>query len=339
MSLPSGYTELEYIQSSGQQYINTGFTPNQDTRLVIDFEPISVASTHIFGSRTASSGSDAFVTLVTGGVYRDDYYNDKVSTSVAPSGRITIDKNKNVTTVGSASVTHTYTTFSGTYPIALFASNTGGTVSYHSSYKLYSCKIYNNGTLVRNFCPCQNSSGTVGLWDSVNSKFYSDATGAGFTAGPTIADPTAPKDGHNVLIDGAACQIESGTVMIGGTVYEIEKGEVLIGGTVYEIPFAGGTCTVTITGSGKDGLCYVEIGDRSYQSAITVDVENGTVISCGVAAMGQSYGYIYYNGTNVATATSGTKTYQYTVKKDVSIQLKILSGSNQQARYIYIVDT
>ena len=34
MSLPSGYTPLEYIKSSGTQYINTGFNPNQNTRKV-----------------------------------------------------------------------------------------------------------------------------------------------------------------------------------------------------------------------------------------------------------------------------------------------------------------
>ena len=36
--LPSGYTELEYIQSSGTQYIDTGFKPNQDTRVVGDMQ-------------------------------------------------------------------------------------------------------------------------------------------------------------------------------------------------------------------------------------------------------------------------------------------------------------
>ena len=31
--LPSGYTELQYIESTGTQYINTGFQPNQNTRV------------------------------------------------------------------------------------------------------------------------------------------------------------------------------------------------------------------------------------------------------------------------------------------------------------------
>ena len=36
MSLPSGYKRLEYIQSTGTQYIDTGFKPNNNTRVVMD---------------------------------------------------------------------------------------------------------------------------------------------------------------------------------------------------------------------------------------------------------------------------------------------------------------
>ena len=33
--LPSGYTELEYIESSGKQWINTGFNPKSTTRVKV----------------------------------------------------------------------------------------------------------------------------------------------------------------------------------------------------------------------------------------------------------------------------------------------------------------
>lgn len=36
--LPTGYKTLEYIQSSGTQSINSGFVPNQDTRVVAEFD-------------------------------------------------------------------------------------------------------------------------------------------------------------------------------------------------------------------------------------------------------------------------------------------------------------
>ena len=42
MSIPSGYKRLEYIKSSGTQYIDTGFKPNQNTRVVMDVTPVDV---------------------------------------------------------------------------------------------------------------------------------------------------------------------------------------------------------------------------------------------------------------------------------------------------------
>lgn len=137
------------------------------------------------------------------------------------------------------------------------------------------------------------------------------------------ADPTAPKDGHNVLIDGAACQIESGTVMIGGTVYEIEKGEVLIGGTVYEIPFAGGTCTVTITGTGETSACYVTIDGTKYTSAATVDVTPGTTMHCYAYSSKKGGAVIKVDGTSVGTASQNNAVMEYDmeVTNDLTVTL------------------
>ena len=44
------YTELEYIQSSGTQYIDTGFKPNQDTRVVTKFDMIQTESKYDYRS-------------------------------------------------------------------------------------------------------------------------------------------------------------------------------------------------------------------------------------------------------------------------------------------------
>ena len=53
--LPSGYTELAYIQSSGTQYINTGFKQNQNSRVVMHVNPISItANAWAFEGRTSS---------------------------------------------------------------------------------------------------------------------------------------------------------------------------------------------------------------------------------------------------------------------------------------------
>ena len=42
-ALPDGYTKLEYIESSGTQYINTGIVPKTTTRVVVDFSLTTTA--------------------------------------------------------------------------------------------------------------------------------------------------------------------------------------------------------------------------------------------------------------------------------------------------------
>ena len=68
----------------------------------------------------------------------------------------------------------------------MFGVNEGGVNSYLCSMRLYSCKIYDNGTLVRNLIPAKDSSGTIGLYDTVNSAFYGNSGNGAFTAGAEI---------------------------------------------------------------------------------------------------------------------------------------------------------
>ena len=55
--LPEGYTALEYIQSSGSQYIDTGRKLTQDSDITIDFRIVGEINRHagVFGSRETAS--------------------------------------------------------------------------------------------------------------------------------------------------------------------------------------------------------------------------------------------------------------------------------------------
>lgn len=54
--LPEGYTALEYIQSSGTQYIDTGRKLTQDSDITIDFSIVGEINRNagIFGSRQSA---------------------------------------------------------------------------------------------------------------------------------------------------------------------------------------------------------------------------------------------------------------------------------------------
>lgn len=194
-TLPSDYIQLEYIQSSGSQYINTGFKPNQDTKIsiTVDF-PLSGTS-WLYGGRTSAGSNSLGFLCESGSRYRFDYASSVNTLTVKPTGKFTIDSDKNKCYInGELVLTATYTTFTSPVNMYIFNNNNNGSLSGGSSAKLYNCSIYDNGVLIRNFIPCKNESGTVGLYDSVNNQFYQNAGSGTFIAGPEIP-PVEDKGG------------------------------------------------------------------------------------------------------------------------------------------------
>lgn len=194
-TLPSGYIELEYIQSSGTQYINTGFKPTGNTKVIIDFLTYNQSTTMqgIFGGRpdgntrfqlfTGRSTSSLQCDYKTFGALADpdtsiSGLNLKERVKISYSNQLFINDNliKEVAVQSFNTNTNAY----------LFAINNAGTLQNYASMNLYSCEIYDNNVLIRNFIPCKNPDGVVGLYDSVNSQFYQNAGSGSFTAGPEI---------------------------------------------------------------------------------------------------------------------------------------------------------
>lgn len=184
--LPSGYTQVEYIESSGTQYIDTGFIPNQGTRLMMTvYFPIQGDNQFLYGSR-AGEKERSFSFNCYNTFYRAHYNQSWLDfdASVSYKKPFVIDHNKNVTTLnGEHTVTNTYATFTCPYSLVLFAKNDKGTIGTYAKAKLYSCQIYDNGTLIRDYVPCLNADGTAGLYDIVNGVFYTNAGTGTFTAG------------------------------------------------------------------------------------------------------------------------------------------------------------
>ena len=180
--LPSGYTLLEYIKNSGAQYIDTGFIPNQNTRMVIDCE-ITYASGWAMLAGTHSN-SERFSWWSDRKNIEGNYIASAKKTA-GFTGRGVLDANKNVWFVNGSTLTFTQSNFTSAKTIYLFSVN-GGSGVPNGTMKLYSCQIYDNGTLVRQFVPCINPDGEVGLYDLVGRKFYGN-TGTGvFTAGSEL---------------------------------------------------------------------------------------------------------------------------------------------------------
>lgn len=184
-------TPIEYIQSSGTQYINSNFIPKATTRTIMKAEPMSWSTwSAFFGTRNATSptASQAYIAAVPAAtLYRSDYFGSSLTAETPTIMQITnIDKNKNICSFNNIIITNTSSTVNATTNMFLLALNDVGTAKYFLSAKLYSCQIYDGNTLVRDFIPIKTTTNIYGLWDNVNKVLYKNAGTGAFTGGPAI---------------------------------------------------------------------------------------------------------------------------------------------------------
>lgn len=264
--LPKSYTELEYIQSSGTQYVNTGYTPGANAKVIADFQVTQKLSNNndVFGVVGQFSlrqyGASDFFRTVSGSAA--DF-----PTSVDILTRHTAVKTMTDCTIdGDASVTTTSTTVS--YPLYLFAYNTGSSVTNYGYVRLYALKIYDGETAARDFVPCKNSSGAIGLYDTVGGHFYANAGTGTFTAGPEApTEPNAPtRLTATVNLDIVSL---SWTAAADATGYRISRDSTELAdqsGTTYQdtVPETGRSYVYTV-------IAYNEVGD-SNPATLTVTV-------------------------------------------------------------------
>ena len=198
-SIPSAYQEVEYIQSSGTQHIDTGFVPNNNTRIACEIMWTEFNNSY-FGGFGASQAynSRAFESYVWASYVN---WNFNSNTYGADGGlgyrgtvntRYLIDANKNVFTISDTNgtvlktITATYGQFTAPYTMYLFGTHRAS--SGHAKCRFYGHTfIYDNGTLVREFVPCyRKSDNVIGMWDKVGKQFYTNGGTGTFTKGGDV---------------------------------------------------------------------------------------------------------------------------------------------------------
>lgn len=354
MALPRGYQQVEYIKSSGSQWIDTGVKPNQNTRVVMDMQGAPETVVSDLGMYFGASDSSESVKLMFGdasgsGWFNVAYYNtqsygNSKETQANYLARKTIDFNKNTVTYGTESKTFTAGTYSVDYPITLFASNRAGSKKYLAKILVYSCKIYNNSSLIRDFVPARRQrDNVVGLYDLVTNAFYTNGGSGAFAAGPNVG-----LTGNRTLIDTTDYEIVKSKSMIAGVSYFVTKGPVLVDGVAYTIPVGAKDVSVQITGAGTYGsteYAYVLVDGSKYTSATTISVPAGTEIACYVRGYkAWIYGEVYLNGVEKGnTGQYGLDTeiknvYTHTTTKAATIKFEIRVYDGERAGIIRITE-
>ena len=198
-----GFTVLEYLESPGDAYIDTGFVHNSDKirgeiRVGVSENIASSKNFNIIGNQTSTGGYSAgwadnqfkiWVVatgqrlrgpdhpLVADGVY-DIAYEFKNGRQYLTDGSDTRDMAHDGGIVTDK-------------PIHLF-DNGVQEMSYNFKGRVYWIRLYENNVLVHNFLPVrQEDTGEIGIFDTVTGRFFTNSNAnsvSGFTYGGDLSD-------------------------------------------------------------------------------------------------------------------------------------------------------
>lgn len=196
----SGLAEDAYIESDGTQAIRTDYVVKSTTKIVFDYQLMSVvAQARLFGDYV--SGDMAAELYVTGGSeIRFGYGNAYQNPAIGIGGNTarhtaTIDFPNRTWAFDDKGGTLASTTLSGSNdgPLIFFsrAQYADGTVDagHRAKMRLYSVIISESGVPVREYVPCTRG-GVVGLYDRIGKKFLANYSygATGFVGGGDIPE-------------------------------------------------------------------------------------------------------------------------------------------------------
>lgn len=220
-NLPEGYIQLESLSSTGYEYINTGLVIQSGDEIQLDYEYLGPTPSELsadmmffgcqntdtsrggvwvevyrrttgspswyvrFGSTTSSSKTvdDQYITGRHLVVLRDSYF--------AIDGDL-IHQPSNIGTFQST-------------PLTLFGRlNQTGEQLNGSKIKVYGFKVINNGKVRLNLIPCMNTTGVLGMYDTVTEQFLANAGTGEFIAGTVIGLPDEYTQLEYIVADGKA---------------------------------------------------------------------------------------------------------------------------------------
>lgn len=197
--LPASYTRLEYVQSSGSQYVNTGISSGTNITAEICWKSLMNSlseSKFVFGARKAWQQSMLFVShqcrndgVLDSGI-RYAWGANAYSTQTFPTDFFAQRLSASEGMMGANQVwTPPSATFDYSYPMYVFTINNAGSAhSNGAKMQLKWLRICDSGEEVRMFVPVRrNSDSVAGLYDLANSNFYPSASSTALVAGPEIA--------------------------------------------------------------------------------------------------------------------------------------------------------
>ena len=183
------YDELEYIESTGSQYINTNYLPKKNTRIVFDVQATDLNGEWLtfYGCRSGSYDQEFALYSNNKTRYRSNFGPDLGIYGGTPTTeRILVDQTGPQLKINNAVIiTHPQIDLNSQDALFLLAVNTHGRIEFPMKARIYSCKIYTGETLSLDLIPVRRKENSeIGLLDRVNNVFYKNYTTGSFIGGP-----------------------------------------------------------------------------------------------------------------------------------------------------------
>lgn len=195
--IPDDCYEVEWIESTGTQYIDTGIPWNSSLNISAEFSPMedaTVAMYCVWGARDSTSGSQGnCFGLSNTGKFRSDNNGTRItsSASYAVGGHYTVTKDGSSVMIGgdaTDSMTAALNPNVGVSHITIFSLNENGDATkYRTKFRLYSFAVRGRLDLV----PVRREEDGVSvgyMCDRLTGTLYGNAGSGSFVIGPDKYD-------------------------------------------------------------------------------------------------------------------------------------------------------
>ena len=190
VKMVDGYTELEYIGSTGTQYINTAVPVADDFEFVLDqMSNLDTGNHYLCGSSTSGRMLGTLSNrlwsnaVVASGIAVGKEVRQTIGCHIIANGSSGSDYVMTNYTLGTSQSGHSsYSTSSSSNTVCLFRVNG---MSSSESFTCYDFQVFSLGVMVAHLIPAKrNKDNVIGMYDTVNRVFYTNSGTGTFTAGP-----------------------------------------------------------------------------------------------------------------------------------------------------------
>lgn len=312
---------IPYIRGGADgSYIDTGITPDNTTKVIVwarNFNP-PIASHMLFGYMDSGANTNSFGIGACGGascgrigVYFANYTNpytifENAWTCLGGYHKYELD-GKVLKIDDEVKVTSTSTdTITTVHSMHLFGRSTGGT---HTAMTLpadiCACKIYKNGTLVRDFTAVNTPS--VGLYDAVSDTVFTNSGSGSFTYGEFNENAYTPLE----YIECSGAQyFDSGvygtySLPITSKLRSTNTTQYWMGYMGVFVSSPASCCSFTFGNrvSRNEQLSF-RLGAATSDTRIFIGSSTNNLTNKDIViAKSNNVGYTYYNNTQIGTGT------------------------------------